>query len=541
MKKVAVILLSLVLLVMVGCQNIAEQTPLSDDNKQASGKKSELVLYLSPTAENEVGFDPILGWGNVDGVGVFHSNLLVQDTNMKIQPDLATDYEISQDGLSYTFHLRNDAKFSDGTQVTSKDVAFTYLKAAENGYVANLDWIDSIDTPDNYTVVIHLKNPNSLFIYSVVRLGIVPEHAYTDDYYKKPIGSGPYMMKQWDGGQQLILEINPEYFGQKPAFEKLTVLFLSEEAAFEAAKNGMLDLYYMPSTYANQEINGMELVHFQSADRLCISWPTVPGGSVTREDGLPVGNNVTADSAIRHAINIGINRQTIVDGILSGLAKPVYELVDPEMPWYNDKTAYTDNDIDGAKKVLESGGWKDADGDGVLEKDGLKAEFSLLAASDSQVNQGIAMVVAEQLKQIGIKVNVEVKSWDEIDTLMYANPFVVPWGSRDPINIAFLYYSPYSGKGYHNSAYYKNEKVDKYIELALKATTEEEAYEYWKKAQWDGQTGFTNKGDAGWLWLSSRDHVYRLKSGLNIGEQGLQNGSKGWALLHNVTEWTWDE
>lgn len=537
MKKLLALMMVSVLLLTVGCSSTT--TP-SDSNGQASKKTDEAVMYLGDHSEPSMGFDPVLGWANVDGVSIFHSNLLKQDKDMNIVGDLAESYDVSEDGKSYTFKLR-DAKFSDGTKITSKDVAFTYKKAAEVGYVGNLEQITSIDTPDDNTVVINLEAPNSLFVYAVIRLGIVPEDTYGNGYGKNPISSGAYKLVQWDEGQQLIVEANPEYFGDKPKIKKLTVLFLSEEAAFEAAKKGTLDVYSVPSVYTSQDVKGMDLVHYQSVDVLNIGLSFQPVGAVTREDGLPIGDNVTSDIAIRKALNIGIDRKTLVDGILGGYGSPAYDLVDPSMPWYNPDTEYKDNDVEGAKKVLADGGWIDTNGDGVVEKDGIKAEITIVASSGSKTFQGLAMAVAEMAKQFGIQINVETKTWEEIDTMIYSTPYVLTWGSKDPINIFYIFDSSNSGMGYYNSGYYQNTKVDDYIDSALKAGSQDEAYEYWKKAQWDGENGFSTKGDAPWLWLTRIDHVYRIKQGLNVGNQGIQNPSMGWALLHNVTEWSWDE
>ncbi len=297
-----------------------------------------------------MGFYPILGWANVDGVSIFHSSLLTQDADMNIVEDLADEYAVSNDGLAYTFRLREGAKFSDGSGIKSSDVAFTYREAAKGGQVGNLAVVRDVDTPDERTAIIHLKEPNSLFLYSVTRLGIVPEHAYSAGYGQNPIGSGPYKLSLWEQGKQLMAEENPLYYGARPALKKLTVLFCDEDTAFECARNGELDFYSVSRTYANENIPGMDLLHFKSADRLNISWPTQPSGVFNREDGLPVGNDVTADKAIRHAISVGIDREA---------------LVDEEIPWYNEKTAYTDNNISTAKVILQ-------DGDGIVEKNGIK-------------------------------------------------------------------------------------------------------------------------------------------------------------------------
>ncbi|MDO4711300.1 MAG: ABC transporter substrate-binding protein [Peptostreptococcaceae bacterium] len=536
MKKTVLPAILIGLLFLSGCDNVI--VPKYQNYFHGS---EEAVLYLGPLSEPEMGFDPIAGWANVDGVSIFHSSLLTQDTNMNIVEDLAESYSVSEDGLSYTFSIREDAEFSDGGKVKSRDVAFTYDQAAKSGKVGNLSWVDFVETPDERTVVIHLKKPNSLFLYSVTRLGIVPEDLYGRNYYRDPVGSGPYKLERWEPGERLIAKANPNYYGKKPFLKTVTVLFLDEQEAYEAARSGKLDFYSVSRSFANENIPGMDLLHFKSADRLNISLPNLPAGKVTRTDGLPVGNDITSDQAVRHAINVGIDREAITDQALSQYGKPAYDPVDEEMPWYNEETSYKDGNTDLSKTILKSGGWIDTDADGIVEKNGMKAEFDLYAASDNKTYQQVAYMIAEQVRAFGIKINVRIKSWDEIDKLRYADPFVLLWGSLSPINIEYLYYSPNAGNGYFNSAYYKNDTVDEYIMLALHANSDEEANKYWKAAQWDGHTGFSNRGDAGWLWIASMDHIFRVKAGLNIGEQGIQNASNGWAIMHNIEEWKWDQ
>src|SRR5690606_36066814 len=110
----------------------------------------------------------------------------------------------------------------------------------------------------------------------------------------------------------------------------------------------------------------------KTVDNRGIAFPYVKSGKKTN-DGIPIGNDVTADSAIRKAINVGVNRNSLVDGVLEGYGTPAYSIVD-ELPWWNQETVINDGDMAGAKKILEDAGWKDTDKDGVLEKGSLKAE-----------------------------------------------------------------------------------------------------------------------------------------------------------------------
>ena len=178
----------------------------------------------------------------------------------------------------------------------------------------------------------------------------------------------------------MIVKANPEYYGTKPYFKKVTFVFLNEDAAFAAAQAGTVDLAFIPAAFSNKKVPGMELKAVKTVDNRGIVFPYVKSGDLT-EDGLPIGNDVTADPAIRHAIDIAVDREALIDGVLEGYGTPAYTSVDG-LPWWNPDTVIEDGDLDGARKLLEEAGWKDTDGDGILEKDSLKAEFTLYYRSE---------------------------------------------------------------------------------------------------------------------------------------------------------------
>jgi peptide/nickel transport system substrate-binding protein len=159
---------------------------------------------------------------------------------LKIVNDLATGYEVSEDGLVWTVGLRDDAKFSDGEPLTAEDVVYTFTTAAGSGSVIDLSVMEKVEALGENTVVFTLKRAQSTFITILIHTGIVPKHVHGPGYAEDPLGSGPYKFVQWDKGQQLIVEANPEYYGEKPFFKKITFLFLGEDGAFAAAKAGQV-------------------------------------------------------------------------------------------------------------------------------------------------------------------------------------------------------------------------------------------------------------------------------------------------------------
>lgn len=517
---------------LLGCTtSTSNEAEAETDSKE----KDELVLAVG--GEPEDGFDPTTGWGRY-GSPLFQSTLLSRDKDLAITKDLAENYQVSDDGLVWTVDLRQDATFTDGEAVTAEDVVFTFETAATSGSVIDLNNLDKVEAVDEYTVKFTLNKAQSTFISQLVSTGIVPKHAYSDKYDEEPIGSGPYQIVQWDKGQQLIVEANPNYYGEKPFFKKLTFLFLSEDAAFAAAKAGEVDVVSVPPIFANQEVSGMELVTLDSVDNRGIMFPYVKSGQETSE-GLPIGNDVTADRALRQAVNVAVDRQALVDGVLEGYGTPAYTVAD-KLPWWNPDTVIEDANRQQAEQILKEAGWARGEDD-VFEKDGLRASFTLLYPSGDQIRQSLSIAFADMMQPFGIEVKTEGKSWNELERLVYSHPVMMGWGSHTPLEMYNLYSSETQGQGWYNANYYSNPTVDDYMNQALRATSEETAVDFWKKAQWDGETGFSAQGDATWAWLVNLQHLYYVKEGLVIGEQKVQPHGHGWPVTDFVTEWHWEE
>jgi peptide/nickel transport system substrate-binding protein len=339
------------------------------------------------------------------------------------------------------------------------------------------------------------------------------------------------------------LEANPHWYGQRPEFTKLTFLFLGEDAALAAARAGSVDIAYVPPTFADQRITGMTLQSFESIDSRALSLPTLPAGKSGKIQGndVAVGNDVTADPAIRKALNIGLDRDEITKIALQGHGRPAYTLVDG-LPWLNEKAMFEDGRIEDAKRILAEAGWSDSDGDGIVEKDGRKAQFTLMYPSDDKLRSDLALVVAEQARVLGIEITTKGSTWDGIYIDGKAN--AVTWGGgRDH---AHQLYSMYSSKvidtGYNNMPQYSNSTVDGHLDRALSATTQDKANEHWKQAQWDGKTGFAGEdGDAPIIWLVRINHLYFVRDGLHLGDQPIHGHGHEWALFNTLVQWRWKD
>ncbi|MBX3013746.1 MAG: ABC transporter substrate-binding protein [Caldilineaceae bacterium] len=534
MKKVLPLLFAI--MIGAGCAAPAAPAPAADAPVDTPPTAQTLILAIGGEAEE--GYDPTLGWGRY-GAPLFQSTLLRRDEGLNLVNDLAESYTVSEDRLVWTVKIRADVQFSDGTPLTAEDVAFTYTKAAESGGLTDVTVLESATAIDDYTVELRLKQPQSTFVNRLVTLGIVPAATYDENYGQNPIGSGPYTLLQWDKGQQLIVEANPLYYGDKPAIERVVFLFLEEDAAFAAAKAGEVQVVSVPQSLAIQQLPGMRLVDVASVDNRGMLFPFVPDTGEQTASGYAIGNNVTADQAIRQAINYVVDRAALVEGVLEGYGSPAFGPVSG-LPWEEPTAVIADADLATAQQLLSEGGWADDDGDGIVEKDGLRAEFTLIYPASDSTRQALALSVADMIKPAGIQVNVEGKSWDEIEKLMHSNAILFGWGSHDQNEMWNLYHSSMRGVEYYNTGYYANEQVDSYLDLAMGAASEAEAIAFWQAAQWDQKAdGFTTKGDAAWAWLVNLDHTYFVSECLDIGQPQVEPHGHGWPLTANLTTWQW--
>ena len=505
---------------------------------ESQEKKSEVTIGFSSEGDS---FDPCTGFGYTGSP--LYSNLVKVNGDDQLENDLATDYTVSDDALTWTFQIRDDVKFTNGDALKASDVAFTFNTAKEKATYMDLTMMESCTAKDDTTVEFKLTKPCVTFIYTVAQMGIVPEKAYSDKFGMSAdqiIGSGPYKMIQWDKGQQFILEANEDYYGDKPEIERAVFLIQEEDARFVAAKAGEVDIALTSATLATTEIEGMHVEKVESVDNRGITLPTVPDEGKKTEDGYKIGNNITCDVNVRKALCYGVDRQQIIDEALNGLAKPAYSECDG-MPWWNEEDVI-ETDVDYAKELLEQSGWKDTDGDGIREKDGNKLAFHLMYFAGDSMRQAVAMSVANQAKEnLGFDITVEGVSEDDTIKRMFSEPMIMGWGSDSPMTSYMLFHSSNAGKtDWYNPEFYMSDKTDEYLDKAMNSLTIEDSYEWWQKAQWDGETGTSMKGEAPWAFFVNMTHLYYVKDGLNIGNQRIHAHGQAWPLIANLAEWSWE-
>lgn len=529
------ILAALSVSILSGCTGGAKETGASSASATETSSSQDSLTISVGNGFVDGNFDPCTGYGTY-GYGLFHTSLLRITTDVKTECDLATDYEVSADGRIYTFTIRNDVKFSDGQPLKPEDVIFTYNTAKNSGSSVDLTMLEKAEVIDGNKVQFTLNKAYSPFTRTVALLGIVPEHAYDDSYASSPVGTGPFKVKQLDVGQQLIVEPNEYYYGTKTPFQQITFLSIDEETALAAAKSGQLDLVMVNPEYAKERVDGMHVETIKTSDNRGFNLPCVPES--INAAGETVGNNVTSDSAVRKALNIGISRQEIIDHALNGIGTASWVRFEG-LPWANEEPGLTDGQTEAAKAILEEAGWVDTDGDGVREKNGLKCEFKITGRTDDLQRYNLAVALSESAEPLGIHIIPEALDWASCKKLVRNVPTCIGTGDYNFIDVYNAFHSSFSGAdvvNLSNSAMYNNPTVDSYLDSMLAAVSEDEAMEFARKAQYDGDTGANV--DFPYIWLVNIDHTYFVRDGLDIGTQRIHPHGHGAPVIQNLNEWT---
>ena len=320
--------------------------------------------------------------------------LFSPETDGTLSPAIAEDYELSDDGLTYTFKIRDNVKFHNGETVTVEDIQYTFdrLMGTNNDepLSSNFENVVSIETPDASTVVMTLKEANSNFLYSLTALqsGIVPE-ANDGDHNENPIGTGPFKFTSYNPGTNLVMEKNAEYWKDGlPHLDKVTFVFQSDDqGAFMALQGGEIDLTSVPAHRISEVESDFNVNHQDNNSSLIITF---------NHERAPFD-----DVKVRQAINYALNKQDVIDSVYSGFATPLGSNMSPAMgEYYLDglQDVY-ETDIEKAKQLLTEAGFPD----------GFKTTMSV--SSHNTMYADIAQITVENLKEIGIEVEIEVIEW----------------------------------------------------------------------------------------------------------------------------------
>lgn len=310
-----------------------------------------------------------------------------------VVPGLAESWDISEDGLTYTFNLRDGVTFHDGTDFTAEDAVFSLDRAraegSTNAQPALFAGIESVAAADDTTLVVTLSAPNGSFLFNMAwgdAVMVAPESA--DTLETNPIGTGPFAFSEWVQGDRVELTRYDGYWGAPVALEAATFRFISDpNAAFAAMMAGDVDAF--PNFPAPET-----LAQFEADPRF-----TVIVGSTEGETILSTNNQAEylSDVRVRQAIAQAINRQDIIDGAMFGYGTPIGSHFAPHNPDYVDLTGFAPYDPDAARALLAEAG-----AEGIT--------LRLMLPPPSYARRG-GEIVAAQLRDIGLNIEISNLEW----------------------------------------------------------------------------------------------------------------------------------
>lgn len=355
-------------------------------------------------------------------------------------------WEVSDDTLTYTFEIHEDAVWSDGTPISSTDVKFmieAIQSDVETVYETVVEQIEAVNIIDEKRYEVVLNEVNCAFLPGLAAVRLLPAHKYAADFsdfedsefnMNPDISGGPYLLDEWVPTEFEAYSANPDYWGGAPAIPSLINRVMEDAAiGIQALQAGEVDYMTMQGDLFQQITNrdNLEWSSFPqtSVGFLALNWadPNDPQPAYD-EDGNPVEQTphpLFSDVRVRQAVALGINVQDMIDAMGPDGGTPLVGAVSPIASWaYNDDIPRYEYDPEGAMALLDEAGWVDEDGDGVREKDGMPLAFTIAYSSILQMFETEALIIQDQLNQIGFAVSVEHYEWGNyLEEVYYGQRF----------------------------------------------------------------------------------------------------------------------
>lgn len=396
-------------------------------------------------------------------------------TTGELKPLLAEKWEVAEDKVTFTFHLRHDVTFHDGAPLSADDVIYSIDRimdpkvdaASLRSYFVDCE---SYQKLDDYTVVIKWKKPYFKALEMVAGVPIVPKHILDDGtdfnrhpYGRHPVGTGPYKFAAWDTGQKIALERYSGYWGEKPHFDRVQFkIITNDDVGLQVLQKGDLDfiervrrVQWLTQTVSKEFTDRFTKLHYNYPSYSYIGWN--------------MRNPLFQDKRVRQAMTMLLNRELMLKEIFYCLGRiatgPFYyttPYADPAIKPYP-------YDPQQASKLLAEAGWKDSDGDGVLDKDGVPFRFELSFTADVPEWTQMAVMYKEDLKKAGIDMSIRSLEWAVFAENVQRFKFdacALAWTlDPNPDPYQLFHGSQADIEGSSNHVGFKNAEIDRLIEL----------------------------------------------------------------------------
>ncbi|MFR7935410.1 MAG: ABC transporter substrate-binding protein [Clostridium perfringens] len=417
-------------------------------------------------------------------------------------PNVAESYEVSEDGKTYTFKLNKGIKFTNGQELTAKDVAFTFTSICDPGYdgprmdaVNNLvgyeeynkgdaKSVEGIKVIDDYTISFTNKNVDAAGIWNF-SYGIMPESVYkfekgnfqaVKDKLLEPVGSGAYKFVHFKPGQEVKFEKNPDYWKGEPKIPYIVMKVTNAQTLLQELMAGTVDIDRVGAKPEN--IDPLKQAGFLNLDLYMQNGY----GYI----GLNYGSDKVKDPKVRQALLYGLNREGFMQSYYQGYGQVYNSHILPTSWAYNPDVPKYEYNPEKANQLLDEAGWKDTNGNGVRDKDGVELELQWLTYTGSKYVDALIPIVQQSWEQIGVKVTPELMEFgtmmDKVNNREY-DIFNGAWNlSIDPDPSGIFAISQDVPGGFNNIGW-RNEEADKLLKEGKGTTNQEErkkAYAEWQ-------------------------------------------------------------
>jgi len=407
-----------------------------------------------------------------DAASYLFNGLVRYDKNIQLEGELAERWEVSPDGKRIVFHLREGVRWHDGVPFTSEDVLFTYRKMIDprtpTAYAEDFRQVRRAFAPDPRTFVVEYDRPFAPALASW-GMSILPKHLlekYPDISKsplnrERPVGTGPYRFVEWKPGQRLVFEANPDYFEGRPYISRVVVRVIPDQAAmFLELKSGGIDsMTLTPLQYTRQTETEEFRRHFNKYRYVAFNYTYL---------GFRLSHPLFSDKRVRKAIAHAINKKEIIDGVLFGLGQEATGPYKPGSWVYNPNVPRYPYDPARARALLAEAGWRDVDGDGILEKDGRKFAFTVLTNAGNESRAKTAAIIQQHLAAVGIRMEIRTVEWaafiNEFVDKRRFDAVILGWSVTPDPDQYDIWSSKKTGPRELNFVGYANPEVDRLLE-----------------------------------------------------------------------------
>ena len=492
-KKLAGLYLAgAVAVALSGCGGSAEKTTdqkneavsTEESSVSASEEKTDLIFVNYRDIRD---LNPHLYAGEMYAQEMLYEGL-VNITATGYEGCLAESWEISEDGKTYTFHIRDGVKFSDGEVCDANAIKANFDAIIENKdrhtWLEMMNLLVGVSAPDEKTFVIELSEP---YYPLLTELGVTRPFAMispkamkdgsTKDGVNAYIGTGPYVLTDFVTDEYAVFEANENYWGEQPAIKKITVKVIPDnQTRILALEKGEIDMIFGKNMIDADAIN-----QYQGNDKFKVE---LSDPTSTRQIVLNTTRDVLAEKEVRQTLQHATNKQAISEGIFYGLEQPADTLFAETIPYCNIGLTPYEYDVEKAKNILAEAGWS-AGSDGVLEKDGQKLNIDLLYNSDSVTEKAISEYLQSEYAKIGISLNIhgeEEQSYrDNMKAGNFDMVFNICWGTPyDPQSSLAAMRAPVYGDYAAQLGLEDKAEIDEAITNILISTDENERQDLYK-------------------------------------------------------------